>query len=126
MQSAIARTASLAVLLCVIAVPHAVSAAPDNGHGVAILGARVDADGTLLSGSGVAGVTKVGTGVYRIDFNREVTQCMFSVTPADLRLPQVQPATSDPSGSTVTLWAQNGLNIVSSDDQFYLIAYCSR
>lgn len=119
--------AALAFLSCLqLAFLRIASAAPDNGNGVAILSARVDADGTLLSGSGVTGVTKVGTGTYQVDFDREVTECMFSVTPADLRLPQVQPTTSDQNASTVTLWAQIGLNITSSDGQFYLLAYCSR
>ena len=56
-------------------------AAPDNARGMALMGGRVLADGSLPYGSGIVANFWLGGGDYRLEFDRDVTQCIFSVTP---------------------------------------------
>ncbi len=43
--------------------------------------AVVDAAGSLVRGERVVSATKLATGIYRVEFNRDVSQCAYSVTP---------------------------------------------
>jgi hypothetical protein len=40
----------------------------------------VDADGTLTKKSGATSASKAGTGVYRVDFNTNITNCVYVAT----------------------------------------------
>ena len=70
-----------AMLLLGAATTHTAHAAPDNTLGVAILGALVKDDGTLLRGSGATGASNFATGAYAVTFNRDITNCTFAATP---------------------------------------------
>src|SRR5262245_2487505 len=67
-------------LLIVTAAASSAPAAPDNTLGMAIFGAYVDQDGTLLRGSGITGSAKLGTGQYDVVFGRDVSNCFYNVT----------------------------------------------
>jgi hypothetical protein len=114
-----------ASVLLLTASSDTVRARQDDGLGMAVMGARIDGDGTLLSGSGVTNVNHVGTGQYEVDFDRDVSSCVFAVTPADLRLPEAQTAASA-NGVAVGLVGQSGISLVFADDQFDLILYCPK
>ena len=64
--------------------PQAVGpqAAPDNGLGMAQLGAFINGDGTVGFGAGVTGALRFSAGVYEIQFNRNITQCIYSANSA--------------------------------------------
>jgi hypothetical protein len=40
----------------------------------------LNADGTLTKNSGATLATKAGTGVYRISFNTDITNCVYLAT----------------------------------------------
>jgi hypothetical protein len=52
-----------------------------TGYFVPPMWARVTGDGVLVRGSRVTGVTLVKTGAYQVDFDRDVSHCLFHVTP---------------------------------------------
>ena len=68
-------------LFSLVHAPRFAAAAPDNTLGVAILGALVKDDGTLLRGSGATGASNFATGAYAVTFNRDITNCTFAATP---------------------------------------------
>jgi Xaa-Pro aminopeptidase len=37
----------------------------------------------LAQSFGATGVTKIGTGVYQVDFNRNITNCAYNATQGD-------------------------------------------
>ena len=67
--STLALTATLA------ASPAALDAAPDQTLGMALMSAVVEANGTLISGTGVKNVTRTGLGGYLVQFDRSVVGC---------------------------------------------------
>ncbi len=52
-----------------------------TGYYIAPLAAHVTGTGSLVLGSRVTATSKVGTGEYEIDFDRDVTKCFYAVTP---------------------------------------------
>ena len=59
-------------------VPAAVSALPAAGSAApARVYAVMNADGTLVRGKSVASVLKIGTGVYDVRFNRNISSCSW-------------------------------------------------
>jgi hypothetical protein len=84
----------------------------------------VNADGTLVAGSGVTGVSKTGTGTYQVTFNRDVTNCAAIVT----ALNGEKDATAAPftNFSNVLIWA--GYDIFGSpgfiDSNFAIAVFC--
>jgi hypothetical protein len=56
--------------------------------------ARVDANGTLLSGGGVASVTKLGPGIYEVGFAIDVSACAFVATTASVGAQAMQAYTA--------------------------------
>jgi hypothetical protein len=51
------------------------------GQSATKLFVALDADGTLTKNSGATLATKAGTGVYRISFNTDITNCVYLGTP---------------------------------------------
>jgi hypothetical protein len=47
------------------------------GQSATKLFVALDADGTLTKNSGATLATKAGTGVYRISFNTDITNCVY-------------------------------------------------
>ena len=54
--------------------------AADKTLGMALMSALVDSNGTVRGGTGVTSVTFLGTGNYRVFFERSVRDCTFSAT----------------------------------------------
>ena len=50
------------------------------GQSATKLFVALDADGTLTKNSGATLATKAGTGVYRISFNTDITNCVYLAT----------------------------------------------
>lgn len=63
---------ALALATALVAAPASTRAAPDQTLGVALMSAVVNQSGTLLRGAGAVSATFIGTGTYRVIFNREV------------------------------------------------------
>jgi hypothetical protein len=106
-----------------LAVPHDSRAAADNTLGMALMAARVDADGTLLAGSGVTGVIYLGGGQYEIDFDRDVSKCFYSVTAYFPRLLEAEPRTINVKGVFVLI-ENNSQTAV--DTRFDLTVFCNK
>ena len=62
--------------------PVAASASKKKSHG-GVLFAVVRIDGILVRGKGATGATQLGTGMYEVDFSRDVTQCGYTATLGD-------------------------------------------
>jgi hypothetical protein len=61
---------------------HATDVVVDvQGYFIASMSARVNLDGTLAHGSRVTGTVHVATGQYEVDFDRNVSQCTYTVNP---------------------------------------------
>lgn len=98
--------------------------AADGTLGVALLAALVQSDGSLLSGSGATGATRLGTGTYEVDFNRDVTGCYYTATPFNAGFSiETEPRSGNPNGVFVSIQFRDG---TAADQQFYLIVYCGR
>jgi hypothetical protein len=70
------RWRSAAVLFAVSALfVHPAAAAPDTTEGVALMSARVAANGNLVGGSGAVTSSRFTTGEYRVKFHRSVNGC---------------------------------------------------
>lgn len=104
--------------------PRAAQAAPDNTLGMAHMAAYISAGGSLLQGSGATDSTRQAAGIYRIDFDRNVTECFPSVTlRGDWVRALAQTSTSDPTA--VFVWLVNQ-DTNSADASFYLTVFCSK
>lgn len=79
MRSKFLSTLALAATLA--ASPAALEAAPDQTLGMALLSAVVEANGTLISGTGVKNVTRTGVGGYLVQFDRSVAGCAPVASP---------------------------------------------
>jgi hypothetical protein len=53
----------------------------DDYYGIALMSARIQAYGNAVSRIGVVAGEKKYTGVYEIEFERDVASCAYSVTP---------------------------------------------
>jgi hypothetical protein len=51
--------------------------APDGTLGMALLSAEILSDGTVNRGSGVVSAVRENVGTYRVQFDRNVTQCVY-------------------------------------------------
>jgi hypothetical protein len=63
---------ALALASALVAAPASTRAAPDQTLGAALMSAVVNQLGTLLRGAGPVSAARIGTGNYRVIFNREV------------------------------------------------------
>ncbi len=96
------------------------------GQSATKLFVALDADGTLTKNSGATLATKAGTGVYRIDFNTDITNCVYLGTAGqddggvsgDYNL-----YTSRTSTTTVNVVIFDGSNN-AIDLPFYLAVFC--
>ena len=99
-------------------------ATPDNTAGMAMLGAAVAADGTLLSGSGVTGITHMIKGGYQVRFDRDVSLCFYNTTVTDG--PASTTAEPDSSDEKAVLVSLFDVNNSPENIRFYLLIYCSQ
>lgn len=100
-----------------------ISRTPGEGLlGMALLGALVDADGSIQIGAGVTGAIHLATGQYEVDFNRDVTHCFFSANSYyTLTVVDLEPKGGNPDG--VYLAEIDGAG-TPGDDPFYLTVFC--
>lgn len=110
---------------------NAPRAAPDGGLGMALLGARVNAAGGLVSSVGAvssASFSSSGfTGSYEVILDRNVTLCIYSAAPSDLNdaiSVTIQPRDFNPNG--VFLRFRDSTNNALVNAEFYLTVYCGR
>jgi len=112
--------------------PQAVApqVAPDNGLGMAQLGARVGATGNLISGAGAVSsreFTSLGVvGGYEVIFNRNVTGCFYNAVSEDINVPAIaatQPRDATPNGVFLRFRDAAG---TGRQTQFYLTVFCAR
>lgn len=107
---------------------NAPRAAPDGGLGMALLGARVNSGGALITGSGVVSsqnfLSSGYPGAYEVVFNRNVTNCVYNATPADEAAIAVmtQPRFLTPNG--VFLRFRNTTDNTLRNTEFYLTVFC--
>jgi hypothetical protein len=96
------------------------------GQSATKLFVALDADGTLTKNSGVTLATKAGTGVYRVSFNTDITNCVYLATAGqdaggvsgDYNI-----FTSRTSTTTVNVVILDGSNN-ALDLPFYLAVFC--
>ena len=119
------RLATYAALVTFFATstPTSLKAAPDNTLGMAIMFAYVGADGTLQNGSGATGASRGSLGGYRVTFDRDVSNCGYSATVYNSigRTAVVMPSDNNATVIVATSTSQN-----LSDNNFYLLVYCTR
>lgn len=109
---------------------NAPRAAPDGGLGMALLGARVNAAGGLVTSVGAVSsrsFTSVGfTGRYEVIFNRDVTGCIYSAAPFDVNagtMVALQPRSFEPNGVFLIFFNDAG---VAKEVEFYITVLCGR
>jgi hypothetical protein len=91
----------------------------------------VAANGTLSRNSGATGVTKLGTGQYRVEFNQDVNTCAWIVQFGTIGATTPSPL---PSGFSETQLSGTGNNrvivytvsssIALADRNFHLAVFC--
>lgn len=96
---------------------------------MALLGARVSVDGSLIAGSGAVSSQSFAStgfpGAYEVVFNRDVTNCYYNATPAtdDVATAAVtQPRFRNANG--VFLRLRNTTNSTLRNTEFYLTVFC--
>jgi hypothetical protein len=92
----------------------AAAAAPDQTLGMALLGAHIGFDGSLLNGAGVVDVISDGNGRRIVQFNRNVLDCFYSVSSEQWETP-----------STVANYQVTRV-LVGLDSAFFLTVFCPR
>jgi len=99
--------------------------APDGTLGMALMGAFVDSDGTLIRGAGATSVTFISTGQFVVEFNRDVSTCFYSAVAFDTAAVFVV----HPNGTILNSLA---VQLVYGDTHepvptsFYLTVFCAR
>lgn len=97
---------------------------PDNGRGMALLAAEVQTTGALLNGAGATGANRIGTGIYEVFFNRDVTQCFYqAVSFLNHVALFVEPRSGAANGVFVEFFT---LSNTLADSRFYLTVFCNR
>lgn len=93
-----------------------------TGYYVAPMAAEVSNTGALVRGSRVTGVSRLGTGQYEIDFDRNVSACEYAATPfLNSFTIAAEPRSSNVDGVFVYIETPAG---VLSDQLFYLSVTC--
>jgi hypothetical protein len=107
----------------VLAAAHTTQVVIDvSGYFVKPMWAESSGSGTLIQGSRVTGVTKLATGEYQVDFDRNVSACSYAVTPFFVGVTSgAEPRSGDANG--VFVYFLNGSSALA-DTQFYLTVTC--
>ena len=102
----------------------AAAAAPDGNIGPTLLGAQVSSTATINFGAGATGALKIGTGTYEVQFERDVTQCIYTASAfAGNVATTVEPRSGNPNGVFLVIKNLTGTN---TDDTFYLSVFCPK
>jgi hypothetical protein len=103
-------------------------AAPDQTLGMALMSAVVEANGTLISGTGVKNVTRTGLGGYLVQFDRSVVGCTPVASPLINFYDNFVVVNHIPSAPTPdTFQVLTGEVLGNGEDtRFSLIVFCGR
>lgn len=94
--------------------------------GMALLGGSIFFDGTVTSGAGVTGASRLALGAYEVDFNRDVSGCFYSAAPInDAVLAALEPRGGVANGVFVSFQRFDGSQ-VAKDSGFYVTVFCAR
>lgn len=103
------------------------SATGDNNLGMALLGAQVSATGAVNVGVGATGASQISSapGNYEVDFNRDVSKCLYSATPFSYGYiaTTVQPRSGNANGVFLIMQTPSG---TAANASFYLTVYCAK
>lgn len=97
---------------------------PDGSLGMAILGARVNIDASLIVAAGATSALHLEKGAYEVDFNRNVSSCIYSVSsffPTKTTV-EVEPRANNVNGVFIQFTDLSGAAI---DAYFYLTVFCN-
>ena len=101
-------------------------AAPDNTRGKAIMAAEVDSDGMLERGSGATSATRIGQGLYNVQFDRDVTNCYpFATLGSNAGVQTGTVAGASQNGNIVTVGTTNAAGGLT-DRPFHLLVFCNK
>ena len=93
-----------------------------TGYFIKPMWAEIGSTATVVRGSRVVSTTKIGTGTYQVDFDRNVSNCSYAATSYFFGITiQVQPRSGDANGVFVLVSNTAGTVI---DTQFYLTVTC--
>lgn len=112
-------------------VPYAAPAPPpgagDGNLGMTLLGARVNSDGTIALGAGATGGIHIVTGIYEVDFSRDVSACFYSANSFDFGLvaTTLEPRSGNVNGVFLEIQSIDGTG-TNTDSEFYLTVYCAK
>jgi hypothetical protein len=95
-----------------------------SGYFVKPIWAHVSSDGSLIGGSRVSSVTRAAIGNFEVDFDRDVSNCAYAVTPIpdDIAEAAAEPVANDPDGVLVVFG--DASNQTTVDAEFYLTVTC--
>ncbi len=113
--------------------PAAKPLAPDGTRGMALMSAAVRVSGTtatLVRGSGVTSITRIGAGLYQVIFDRDVTQCFYVATigdPFQGNSPQgfIDVAARGGNANGVFIETHDPSNALA-DRSFQLLVFCNK
>jgi len=98
--------------------------APDGTLGMALLGAQVSAAGSVNFGAGTTGGIHLNTGVYEVDFNRDVSGCYYAANSFSNAIAMfVEPRAGNVNGVFLEMIDNSN---TATDSTFYLTVFCSR
>ena len=118
---------ALALAAALVAAPASIRAAPDQTLGMALMSATVEANGTLISGTGVKNVTRTGTGGYLVQFDRSVAGCAPVASPLINFYDNFVIVNHIPTPTPDTFQVLTGEVLGSGEDtRFSLIVFCAK
>jgi hypothetical protein len=113
----------LAAVLCGLWLSaDALYAAADNGLGTALLGAVINADGTVANSSGLVSASRFSTGGYTLVFNRDVASCIYAAVPMFATGALVTVSGRDGANLDFNLNSQSTGALINSD--FSVVVFC--
>jgi len=117
---------ALALAAAFVTPPVSIRAAPDQTLGMALMSAVVEANGTLISGTGVKNVTHTGFGAYLVQFDRSVAGCTPVASPqVNFSVFVVVNHFPTPTPDTFQVLTGEGLGN-GEDTRFSLIVFCAK
>ena len=102
----------------------------DKGDSATGMWAVVDNNGTLIRNKGVTSAQKIGTGMYQVVFNSDVTACSYQATTGSagnattivLGQANVAQRINVPNG--VEVWTLNAQGTALADRPFHVAVFC--
>jgi hypothetical protein len=102
----------------------------DKGDSATGMWAVVDNNGTLIRSKGVTSAQKIGTGMYQVVFNSDVTGCSYQATTGSagnattINLGQANVAQRINVANGVEVWTLNTTGAALTDRAFHVAVFC--